>query len=104
MSCPSDIYEISDVPKAMTWTEPTFSDNVKVTKVEQTFNSGDKFPIGPTKVKYDASDAAGNRISCEFTVTLKRKFCMVCSSLFFNPIHMDGGKPSESAIDYAFKL
>ena len=73
-NCPQDIHQISDGPKAVTWAEPTFSDNVKVTKVERSHTSGGTFQLGSTYVSYDAQDAAGNRKSCNFEVELKRKF------------------------------
>lgn len=79
VSCPSDIYQISDTPKAVSWIEPTFSDNVGVINVENQYKSGDVFQFVPTKVEYRAFDAAGKSAKCEFTVTLKRKFCLICS-------------------------
>lgn len=72
-NCPKDIYETSDKPKAVTWVEPTFSDNVKVTTVDKSHNSGDTFPLLETNVKYEVMDASGNRDICQFKVTLKRK-------------------------------
>lgn len=72
-NCPSDIYETSDYPKAVTWVEPTFSDNVKVASVDKTYNSGDTFQLGSTNVRYGVFDTAGNTNSCQFTVNLKRK-------------------------------
>lgn len=75
VSCPSDIYQISEKPKAVSWIEPTFSDNVGVTNVENQYKSGDVFQFVPTKVEYRAFDAAGKSAKCEFTVTLKRPSC-----------------------------
>lgn len=72
-NCPKDIYDTSDTPKAVTWVEPTFSDNVKVTKVDKSHNSGDTFELLETNVRYEVQDAKGNRNSCQFKVTLKRK-------------------------------
>lgn len=72
-NCPKDIFETSDHPKAVTWVEPTFSDNVKVTKVDKSHNSGDTFQLLETNVLYEVMDAKLNRASCLFKVTLKRK-------------------------------
>ena len=74
MNCPQDIQELSDNPKAVTWVEPTFTDNVKVTKVTKSHSSGSTFQLGSTYVNYDAYDEVGNRADCKFKVELKRKF------------------------------
>ncbi|XP_020608020.1 sushi, von Willebrand factor type A, EGF and pentraxin domain-containing protein 1-like [Orbicella faveolata] len=74
-NCPKDIFETSDHPKAVTWVEPTFSDNVKVTKVDKSHNSGDTFQLLETNVLYEVMDAKLNRASCLFKVTLKRPPC-----------------------------
>jgi len=74
--CPSNIYETADGnSKQVTWTEPKFSDNVGVTKVTSTKKPGDTFDIGSLIIYYQASDAAGNRVSCSFEVVLKKKEC-----------------------------
>lgn len=57
----------------MSWTVPKFSDNVGVTKVTSTHNPGDTFKVGPLIVYYTASDAAGNRVTCNFDVNVKSK-------------------------------
>ncbi|KAK3699928.1 hypothetical protein QZH41_016595, partial [Actinostola sp. cb2023] len=59
----------------VTWTEPTFTDNVGVNKVTSTHKSGDFFDIATRNVYYTASDAAGNRATCTFEVVVKRKGC-----------------------------
>ncbi|KAL9973114.1 hypothetical protein ACROYT_G019529 [Oculina patagonica] len=74
-NCPQDIFETTDNAKAVTWVEPTYSDNVKVESVDKTFNSGDTFQLGSTNVKYEVYDAAGNSDTCQFVVTLKRPAC-----------------------------
>ena len=77
--CPEHIYKIIVGSTAVvTWTEATFSDNVKVTKIDSTFKSGDTFHQGTTNVYYTADDAAGNRNDeCYFTVQLRRKFLVI---------------------------
>lgn len=73
INCPVDIHQTSDsLSKAVDWTEPTFSDNVKVTKVEKSHASGSTFQLGSTYVSYDAFDEAGNNVQCRFKVELKR--------------------------------
>jgi hypothetical protein len=49
-----------------------FDDNVRVTDASCTPASGSMFPMGPTPVMCTASDAAGNRVSKGFTVTVVR--------------------------------
>ena len=72
--CPSPIYETStSTSKTVSWSAPTFTDNVGVTKVESTRNPGDSFSIGSTNVHYTATDAAHNVGSCKFMVTVKSK-------------------------------
>ena len=48
----------------------SWSDNVRVTDVSCTPASGTMFPMGPTPVTCSASDAAGNRASSSFVVTV----------------------------------
>ncbi|MDX2108672.1 MAG: HYR domain-containing protein [Verrucomicrobiota bacterium] len=54
----------------VTWTAPTASDNVAVTNLTSTHNSGAIFPAGTTTVTYTATDAAANSSTCSFTVTV----------------------------------
>ncbi len=74
-NCPADQTEITDygfVP--ISWTEPTFSDNVGITNKLQTKTSGSQFKRGTTTtVYYIIFDAAGNSVNCSFTVTIKRE-------------------------------
>ena len=82
-NCPKDIFETTDTnAAAVTWVEPTFSDNVRVANVEKSHNSGASFDLGSTNVNYVALDEAGNRVSCQFTVSLKRMYYVVLFSLF----------------------
>ena len=79
--CPtSSIFkETSESETAVTWTEPTFMDNVGVTKQDSTHQSGHVFKTGTYNVYYEAADAAGNRAACEFKVVVKRKACNTLS-------------------------
>lgn len=74
-NCPQNIHEISGGPKAVTWVEPTFSDNVKVKTVDKTRSSGSTFDLGSTYVTYTALDDAGNSAECKFVVQLLRPKC-----------------------------
>ncbi len=56
---------------AVSWTEPTASDNSGVTPVvTQSHRPGQNFPIGTTQVSYSFNDLAGNPAVCSFTVTI----------------------------------
>ena len=58
----------------VTWVEPSYSDNVKVTKIEASIPNGSVFSLGTTNVIYTAFDAKGNRNDdCAFYVRLRRK-------------------------------
>ncbi|CAH3039169.1 unnamed protein product [Porites lobata] len=74
-NCPQEILEISSGPKAVTWVEPTFRDNVKVTKIDTSHTNGSVFELGTTYVSYTAEDAARNTAFCKFKVQLKRLEC-----------------------------
>jgi gliding motility-associated-like protein len=55
-----------------TWTAPTATDNCDATPgITSNFNSGDTFSIGVHTVTYEATDAAGNKETCSFTVTVE---------------------------------
>jgi len=74
--CPGTIYQlIAGTEEAVTWTEPEFTDNVKVARVESSKKSGDIFQQGGTNVIYTAYDEAGNSATCSFFVSLKRRRC-----------------------------
>ncbi|XP_078370515.1 uncharacterized protein LOC144654290 isoform X2 [Oculina patagonica] len=74
--CPLAIYETTtSTNKAVSWTAPTFTDNVGVKAVTSTKNPGDTFEIGSTNVHYNADDDEGNSATCTFTVNLKKIQC-----------------------------
>ncbi|MCW8963389.1 MAG: HYR domain-containing protein [Gammaproteobacteria bacterium] len=56
----------------VTYTNPTFNDNIAVTSVSQTAGlaSGSAFPVGVTTNTFRATDAAGNTFDHSFTVTV----------------------------------
>jgi gliding motility-associated-like protein len=72
--CPSNIVapaSATSCDATVSWVVPTASDNCTATPaVTSNFNSGDVFPIGVTTVTYTATDAAGNSVTCSFSVTV----------------------------------
>ncbi|XP_038045080.1 hyalin-like [Patiria miniata] len=53
------------------WTEPTAEDNSGYVRLTPNLSPGGSFPLGKTKVVYTATDAAGLRDRCRFTVTVE---------------------------------
>jgi len=76
-SCPYNVTDSTNLlQKEMTWTPPTFTDNVGVVSVLSNRQPGfimDTFTS--IKVQYEASDAAGNVVYCTFNVTLEGTTC-----------------------------
>ncbi|XP_072048991.1 uncharacterized protein [Amphiura filiformis] len=56
---------------AVSWTEPTTSDNSGSVTLTSSHNPGDPFPIGDTTVTYSAVDPYGNEDTVSFTVTIE---------------------------------
>lgn len=58
--------------KAVSWEEPTFSDNCSVDSLTVTsnFSSGDDLPVGETQVVYTVRDKGGNTVVDSFLVTV----------------------------------
>jgi hypothetical protein len=52
------------------WTAPTATDNSGSVTLTSNFESGSEFPEGTTAVVYTATDAAGNQVTCSFSVTV----------------------------------
>ena len=53
-----------------TWTAPVASDNCSTPSVVNNFPSGSAFPVGTTTVTYVATDNAGLKSTCSFTITV----------------------------------
>lgn len=72
VSCPQDVYNVIDLLQAAVyWTPPKFSDNVGVVSVLSNRQPGFIMDAYRTiRVRYEASDAAGNLAYCIFNVTL----------------------------------
>ncbi|EZA47233.1 hypothetical protein DMN91_001353 [Ooceraea biroi] len=71
--CPNDIEIVGRNGTAITWTEPTFTDNVKVTRISNNESPGHRFDIGGHRIEYEASDDAGWSSKCIFTMVLRRQ-------------------------------
>ncbi len=72
-SCPSSFTEVLEPGqsvKKLSWTEPVFSDNVKIQHVMASFLPGHYFSAGKHNILYQATDVDGNRAKCGFTVTV----------------------------------
>jgi gliding motility-associated-like protein len=73
-NCPANI-NVTTTPATcdalVTWTPPTVTDNCDATPVVITTNlPGSTFTSGVHTVTYEATDAAGNKETCSFTVTV----------------------------------
>ncbi|XP_043277770.1 uncharacterized protein [Venturia canescens] len=67
-NCPSDI--VGRNGTFFTWTEPTFTDNVRVTHTSNNESPGKSFGTGEWKIVYEASDEAGWTTRCVFSVVV----------------------------------
>lgn len=50
----------------VTWTEPQFTDNIKIASVVQSHQPGQEFEWGDYIVTYVAKDEYGNTATCSF--------------------------------------
>ncbi|XP_077255902.1 uncharacterized protein LOC143893914 isoform X1 [Temnothorax americanus] len=71
--CPGDIEVVGRNGTAITWTEPTFADNVKVTRISNNESPGRRFDVGGHRIEYEASDEAGWSSKCVFVVVLRQE-------------------------------
>ena len=76
-NCPGDISQSNDLSEcgaAVTWTEPTVTDNATPLQdltISKSHSSGDFFPVGTTTVYYTATDGNDNvSDTCSFTITI----------------------------------
>lgn len=73
LSCPSNITVTVDVGQesvAVSWQPPTAEDLGGQVFQSDMLNPNDTFMIGVTEVVYEFADAANNRVSCTFTITV----------------------------------
>ncbi|CAK9810437.1 MATN2 [Anthophora quadrimaculata] len=71
--CPNDIEVNGRNGTAITWIEPIFTDNVKVTRIRSNESPGRRFDVGGHRIEYEASDEAGWSSKCVFTVVLRQE-------------------------------
>ena len=75
ITCPANI-SVNNTPgtcgAAVTYTTPVGTDNCSGTTVTKTAGlaSGATFPVGTTINTFEVTDAAGNKTSCSFTITV----------------------------------
>ncbi|WP_073000760.1 HYR domain-containing protein [Mariniphaga anaerophila] len=74
--CPADITfntqdgNSANCGQAVSWTEPTATDNCALVSFTGNYSPGDVFPVGTTTVIYTATDASGNTSTCSFDVNV----------------------------------
>jgi hypothetical protein len=61
------------------WTPPTATDNCCTPTLTSNYKPYDCFPVGKTVVIYTATDARGNKATCNFNVTVTK---IVCNPVF----------------------
>ncbi|XP_022079485.1 hyalin-like [Acanthaster planci] len=73
LSCPDDVNTTTDarMPTARVNFTATVIDNSGISAVASDYPSGSAFPIGDTLVTFNATDTAGNRATCNFTITVR---------------------------------
>ncbi|XP_076664620.1 uncharacterized protein LOC143366975 isoform X2 [Andrena cerasifolii] len=71
--CPNNIEVTGKNGTAITWIEPIFTDNVKVTRIKSNESPGWRFDVGGHRIEYEASDEAGWSSKCVFTVVLRQE-------------------------------
>ncbi|XP_072024992.1 hyalin-like [Amphiura filiformis] len=70
---PDDITQNTDPNKAyatVTWMSPSATDNSGSVTLTSSYNPGDTFPIGVTKVTYTAIDSSNNMAESSFNITV----------------------------------
>lgn len=89
ITCPASIVVGNDPGKggaAVTWTQPTASDNCGVQSAVGTPPSGTFFPIGTASVRYVVTDTSGNEAECSFGVTVQDREAPKVSSSVAIPV------------------
>ena len=72
--CPTDITvqtTLGGTAVALTWTEPTATDDSGTVSSTSSSSPGDSFSVGTTLIVYTFSDDSGNSAVCSFTVTVE---------------------------------
>lgn len=69
--CPADLtIATAGCEAAVSWVPPTASDNC-IASLTSSHQPGATFPLGTTRITYTATDVAGNRSTCSFTLTVR---------------------------------
>ena len=74
VNCPSSDINVNaneNCQAAVSWTEPTATDNCPSVNLSSNFTPPHTFPVGTTTVTYTATDAASNSVECRFDVVVK---------------------------------
>lgn len=73
-NCPTDLWRATtDSLYEVSWVPPTVTDNCSTPSVVSDFKPNDKFVTGTnTPVTYTATDAKGNKSTCQFTVRVAK--------------------------------
>lgn len=56
--------------KAIQWTEPQFTDNIKISVLKKSHEPGTILSTGEHLINYEAKDASDNKARCSFTITI----------------------------------
>lgn len=82
LGCPTS-FEVrlnpGETTREIWWSEPKFSDNVKLHYVQQSHSPGIKLEQGTHHISYIAGDAEGNKARCSFSITIHGKVGVVLS-------------------------
>lgn len=73
-TCPTDIAvdaAAGSCTAAISWSNPTVTDNCSISTLNGTHASGDDFSVGNTTVEFVATDPSGNTDTCRFIVTVR---------------------------------
>ncbi|KAK3593640.1 hypothetical protein CHS0354_025531 [Potamilus streckersoni] len=78
--CPEDIKVVSlDRLNQVSWSQPVFSDDVGVAKIEQTAHGTGTYSYGQYDIVYTAFDHDGNSATCNFRVYVTPRYCEIPS-------------------------
>ncbi|KFD52311.1 hypothetical protein M513_06874, partial [Trichuris suis] len=74
--CPASFsQEASSRTVRVDWTEPTFTDDVSLDRIEKSYNPGTNLTFGKYHVVYAAYDHSDNVAQCAFEVRVQRSVC-----------------------------
>lgn len=106
ITCPMNIEVANDAgacSAVVTFDDATATDpNGDLVSVTQTagMTSGNMFPVGISTIEYTATDAAGNMVSCEFTITVTDEEAPVLTCPADQMVTLDAGTTQYTVPDY----